>query len=157
MSNLEQINSRLAMQSAALATMDACPAWDAAVSRWLRWCVLAAADGEYGALSKANEESCRRRMCLEERYGKSWRDLPHLKATASAHFRTGEEADKRWTEDYCQPLWEAARALAVTPAPTVAAAVFKGMLIESDEVWNDIQFPDDPIAILHADFARVAP
>ena len=157
MSNLEQINSRLAMQSAALATMGACLVWDAAVSRWLRWSVLAAADLEYGAMSQADEESIRRRASLEERHGQGWRDLPHLKATVTTHLRAGEQASERWTDDYCRPQWEAAREVTTTPAPTVAAAVFKAMLIESDEVWCDGNFNGDAMAILHADFARVAP
>lgn len=157
MANLEQINSRLAMQSAAFATMGACPVWDAALSRWLRWTVLASADLEFGAMAKADNDAALRSIRMDERHGKGWRNLPHLRPEIDAHMRECEKASDLWTSSYCQLQWEAARALAMTPAPTMAAAVFKAMLIESDEVDNDQAFTADPMALLHADFDRVAP
>lgn len=137
MADIKQITERTTYYQAALSTMGTDDAWDAAMAEYLRCEALSFADLEYGELAKS------------EKFANRWAD--HEKQADTL------QASNRWTKDYCEPLWEAAAKLVETPAPTLAAALFKSVLIERDEVWENSAFKGDAMAIVQADFARVAP
>lgn len=155
MADREHMTHRLAMHAAALASLGACPVWDAAVHAYLAADALQHADLEYGDSGRTQERHFRERLALESKYGPAWRKHPEAEAERKRIFREGEESTDRWTERYCQPLWAAARSVASTPAPSMAAASFKAALIEAEEVWNDRDFNKDPMQILQADFDRL--
>lgn len=67
-----------------------------------------------------------------------------------------DKADNVWSDRYCEPVWQAERDLAMTPAPSIAAAIFKATMIEIEEVTYDTRFDADAMDVLHADFARLA-
>lgn len=134
MSDLAQTNARAVEINLALSTMGACPKWDAAVTAYLAADALVHAEGEYGALAKASEALFRKEI-----------GRPAMDA-----------AERHWTDTYCRPAWQAARTLSTTPAPSLSAALFKSLIIEKAEVWNDADMTEDCMSILRADFARVA-
>lgn len=134
MSDLAQTTARAAEISLALSTMGTCPKWDAALATYLAAEALVHAEGEYGSLAKATEALYRKEID-----------------------RSGMDAAERlWTDTYCRPAWKAARILSTTPAPSLSAALFKSLMVEKAEVWNDADMTEDCMAILRADFARHA-
>ena len=147
---------RFAFTSQALSTLGTDPAWDAALSRYLRLESLTHADAEFGAYAKANEADDLARLALEEKYGKAFRSNPEAAEKWGALHERMNAAERTQLETYVKPMWEAGRRLALTPAPTLAAAVFKGNFIHREEIWNDNQFEADAMAIVTADFARLA-
>ncbi|WP_066561006.1 hypothetical protein [Croceicoccus bisphenolivorans] len=155
MADIDTIAKRVALHGAALATLGTDPAWDKALRAYLRADALQQADLEFGETAKGQERRKLECIMLADRYGPEWRKHPGAEAERRRIFEEGEESDKRWTERFCKPYWRASRELALTPAPTIAAAMFKATMIESDEVWNDCDFPADCMEILQSDFARL--
>jgi hypothetical protein len=143
----------LAFTSAAIATMGACPTWDAAMAKYLAALTLCEAEIQYGGYGKATEELSLQRLSLETQHGKSWLSLP--KAIRAENDAAEEAGSVAWTENFAEPQWNAATALVGTPAPTLAAAVFKHTLIRREETpqWTDLPF--DCMDVMAADFARL--
>lgn len=140
--------------SAAIATMGACPVWDAAMSTYLAKLTLAEADMRYGAYATVEEEVYSARHSLATQHGKPFYELP--KEITTPNEAAEKKAYEAWTANFVQPQWDAATALVGTPAPTLAAAVFKHKLIEREETpqWADLPF--DCMDVLTADFSRIA-
>jgi hypothetical protein len=144
----------LAFTNAAIATMGACPVWDAAMSKYLAALTLCEADMQYGTYGKLHDEYSLDRLSLESQHGKQWVHLPeNITGALDGVERTASLA---WSENFAEPQWNAATALVGTPAPTLAAAVFKHSLIQREETpqWADLPF--DCMEVLAADFARLA-
>jgi len=143
----------LAFTAAAISTMGACAMWDAAMAKYLAALTLCEAEARYGGYGKSSEELSLQRLSLKEQHGKRWEELPE--AVRADNGAAEEAAALAWTNDFAQPQWDAATALVGTPAPTLAAAVFKHTLIRREETpqWTDLPF--DCMAVLSADFARI--
>lgn len=156
MASIDTITRRLATHQAALATAGIDPAWDCALQAYLRADALQHADLQFGARSEASETLMRRRWSLEGKYGKAWHQHPDAQADRNEIFALDQAADKQWTRAFCAPFWRASRELALTPAPTMAAALFKAAIMEADELSNDTDFPADCMEVLQADFRRLA-
>jgi len=143
----------LAFTSAAIATMGACPVWDAAMTKYLAAMTLCQAEVQYGATGKAEDADSLERLSIKEQHGKKWTALPD---EITAPFQEAEDArSEAWTANFAQPQWDAATALVGTPAPTLAAAVFKDALIQREETPQWPNLPFDCMEVLAADFARL--
>ena len=152
----EQMAFKLALTSQAASTMGFDPKWDAAVANFLRTFSLWQADEEYGAKAKVDEAWQASHILLESRFGKGWKHHPDAAAEieqADAAYQAGEDAHH---EAFVAPYWKALRDLAGTPAPSIAAATFKQLLIQSEEVWNDSAMEVDCMQIVVEDFTRLA-
>lgn len=131
MSNIAQQAHRAANLQLALSTMGHGAAWDAAVINYLATEALVHSDAEFGALAAATEARVSEQI-----------DSAALRRAETAH------------TELCEPFWAAARALAATPAPTFAAAMFKAHAIDVAEVWNDNDGATDYMALVQAELAR---
>ena len=147
---------KLAVTQQALATMGADTDWDARITAYLRTYHLMEADEEFGVGGRANEAALAKRIELEGRYGKGYRQHPAAQAEYEALKAMEQTAEDERHRDFVAPHWAALRELAVTPAPTLAAACFKQFLIQSDEIWNDGALGADCMQIVIDDFARLA-
>lgn len=156
MANIDSITQCATLHSAALATLGSDPTWDKALKAYLRADALQRADSEFGALDKASAAFRRSRWALEDMYGPNWSGVPKATAEHQPAFAAMQAAEDRWAQTFCQVLWRTSRELALTPAPTIAAAMFKATLIEIEDLSNDCDFPADPMEVLQADFARLA-
>lgn len=140
-----------------LATMGVCPAWDSAMHNLIAADVLSRAHEQFGPLELARNARERDVMLMEQRLGKYWREHPEGKPVWDRLCELGTEDDRQMTERFYNALWDAQRQLALTPAPTLAAALYKAVVIEMHDVWNDAHLDADCIELLAADLARVAP
>ncbi|RIV83373.1 hypothetical protein [Aurantiacibacter zhengii] len=132
--------------------------WDKRLADYLRLQALSRAWEEYGAPAKLREASDRIELDLEFKFGRNWRKDAPPKALAeweTAIDRVVRE-EEQTTERFYRPLWKAQVALANTPAPDLAAALFKVEMIERDEVWNDRDLSGDAFEIVAQDMARLA-
>ena len=132
--------------------------WDKRLATFLRLQALSHAWEEYGEPMKLREVTDRIELDLEFRFGRNWRkDAP---PEALAEWRTATDRvvreEEQTTERFYRPLWTAQVALASTPAPDLAAALFKIELIEREEVWNDGDLKNDAFEIVAADIERLA-
>lgn len=155
MATIDQIAGRCAYTAAALATLGADPAWDERLTTYLRADALQQAHSSFGPLARANEEHNLECIKMEADYGLRWKSHPAANGTARSA-AAAQAAEAEWTEQYCEPYWQAARDLAMAPAPTLAAALFKVRLIEWDELDNDGPMPRDCFVIVAEDMARLA-
>ncbi|RVQ65726.1 hypothetical protein EKN06_12385 [Croceicoccus ponticola] len=156
MATIDIISRRLTTHQAALATTGVDPTWDKALHAYLRADVLQQADLEIGAYAGANEVLLRRRWALETKYGKGWRQHPAAGNECHELDAMSKVMDDAWVRDFCAPFWRVSRELALTPSPTMAAAIFKASMIEADDLANDSEFPANAMEVLQADFARLA-
>lgn len=129
--------------------------WDRCMADYLRCDLLVRADSEYGpfAAAMAAHTACARQLKAD--YGPAFRDQPEAIAKfreSLAKVREAEEAQLALLE----PLWMAHRALLNTPAPDIAAAMFKHELIVREDINCDGELDRDPFDILAADIARLA-
>lgn len=139
-----------------LATMGVDPQWDRAVHNLVSADVLARAHEHFGPLELKRNEGQLQAMEAEHRLGKNWREHPEGKPFWETLCDEGTVNDQQMTELYYNALWEAQRQLALTPAPTLAAALFKAAVIEMNDVWNDSQIDADCIELIEADLARLS-
>lgn len=154
MADLEILTHRTTTYAAALATMGVCPIWDAALSRFLAAHALAMADSGFGVVAEATREFDRERMRLEYQFGTDLAKDVRAKQARDANFDKMQEAENVYSETYCKPLWAAETALARTPAPSLAAALYKATMIEAQDVWFDVEDPAELVGIVAADLAR---
>lgn len=143
-----------AINTAALATMGTDSTWDARLTEYLRRRALQQAVCDFGFLSKANEEHSYQIYRVEAAFGSGWRDDPRAEALTEPTSKAADAAQKRWDAEYCEPFWQAGRDLVLTPAPSLAAALFKFQIIRDDEVWNDSRMERDCVEIIAEDMAR---
>lgn len=155
MANIANSAQSCAFQTLALSTMGVDSIWDTRLTAYLAAMALQQADCEYGDYDKAHEEAARADFSASANFGPDWRRNPRALATVEQARKSAAEASDRWVERYCEPFWQAGRDLAMTPAPTIAAAMFKAELIKIDEIWNDSQTDRDCVEIIAEDMARL--
>ena len=150
------IIQRAAFLAQATATMGIDPKWDAAVVNYVSWNVRANAQEEFGrsALQGADDE--RMKLDMEKRLGKEWRKHPEGQPIWDRMVAEGGAHDRMMIEKFYEPLWIATRELAAVPAPSFGAAIFKALLIEQEDLYNDGAFKLDCIELIDADLARFA-
>lgn len=129
--------------------------WDRRMADYLRADLMVRADAEYGPFSEtmAAHHACARNLKAE--YGPFFRDQPD----ALAKFRDSLSQVRAAEEEQLallQPLWSAQRALLCTPAPDLAAAIFKHELVAREDLKCDGELERDPFDIIAADVARLA-
>ncbi|WP_428331938.1 hypothetical protein [Novosphingobium sp.] len=152
MTSPKDIAIRSVFVTQALGTMGVDPAWDAGLTAYL---------------------TCHARMVAQEEFGKSWYLNQNMNQIGLVKFgaaylkerhddselnaaRASYEAEQeRINEAYYEPLWDASRKLALIPAPTIAAAIFKVMLIDLEELGNDSAMTVDCAEVVERDFARL--
>lgn len=137
------------------ATVTPCPAWNAKMAVYLRADALIRAYEEFGDGMRATEKWDRQDMRLEGQFGPNFRNIPEARAILQTRASEVDEHQDRTTDRFYRPLWAAQRELALTPAPTIAAAMFKVDLIDAAEVWNDTDMDRDCFEIVAEDFARL--
>lgn len=156
MGMIDNIAGRCAYAAAAIATLGADPEWDERLTAYLRLDGLQYAHVEFGPLARANEANSLVCMDLQGKYGPRWKSNPEAIVLAEPSIEAAQTAEAVWTAEYCEPYWQAARDLVLTPAPTLLAALFKIRLIEWDELDNDGILNRDCFEIVVADMARLA-
>lgn len=156
MSKSNDIEKRGAFLAQALATMGDARDWDIAVTNWVACYVRSVAQEEFGRYAKAHEMLEQFERNMGSQHAGQWAIVRKSNAEWQALKASHDAEQSRLVERYYGPLWQAGRELALVPAPTLSAAVFKALLIEREEIWNDSGFGADSIEIIEADFARVA-
>lgn len=147
---------RAAMTTRALSTLGACPQWDRAVCEFLRLQALSHSNDEFGPFADANEAFDWVRLNVESKYGRSWREVPQAAEEMKAAHAAIRQAEEQQADEYLRPLWAAHRALALTPAPTFNAALFKSELMAWEEIWNDNRLERNGFEIVVEELARFA-
>lgn len=150
------ITMRAAYTAQAFATMGACPIWDAALADYLRKEALDFSDYEFGRYAAAREESGWAACRLERKFGKAWKKNEEAQREwepIDAKFRKDEEA---YFDTFSDPLAVAAQALVDTPAPTLAATLFKVQVISRQELNVDIDIGVACMDTVAGDMARSA-
>lgn len=145
----------LAFTSAAIATLGACRTWDAALTRYMSAMTLCEADSRYGAYGRAEDAAAEVRAGIIQRFGDDYRNAPEAQPEWQAMFSQLDAATTAWSARFCAEQDAAALALAQTPAPTLAAATFKHMLIMREELQQSEAFPARCMDTLTNDFARL--
>lgn len=157
MTDITNATLRAAMTTRALSTLGACsPEWDNAVREVLRRQALYLSDVEFGPSSEAAEAFDRARFEIEAKHGRNWRDNPDAVEAMQTARAALNEAEEAATEQLLRPLWAAQRALALTPAPNLNAALFKSEIMAWEEIWNDNQLGRDGFEIVAEELARFA-
>ncbi|HQS71101.1 MAG: hypothetical protein B7Y36_11145 [Novosphingobium sp. 28-62-57] len=147
---------RLALHAAALATLGTCPTWDKAVTEYLARAALATADEAFGTSWQKRYDLEMAEHALASEHGKHWRDRPDLAPRARELARADDAIADERAAVFQNPTEEAAHELVRIPAPTIAAALLKVELIDRHQLWDDVRFETDGLAIVHADIARIS-
>jgi len=145
-----------AFQTLALSTLGADPVWDARLTEYLSALTLVEADSDFGLLARTGEANTLKVMEAEHAFGPNWRSIPKALVLIEPSRKAAQDAESLWSDKYCEPFWQAGRALALTPAPTIAAALLKTQVIKRDELDNDSKMTRDPFEIVAEDMARLA-
>lgn len=138
-----------------LATKGIDATWDKAVDAYLTTRALMQIDELCGPHLKFVSAMRERVDNLIHTYGKGWKLLPAMRATRDEISAAQAAEEERLVCEIYTPFWQAQRTLAVTPPPTLGAALWKAATIEIDETWNDATIPRDCAEILTEDFARL--
>jgi len=150
------MTARLTFKQAGLATMGLDAAWDRAVQRYLRCETLYYASEAFGAMAKDQERHTLEKIAIEAEFGRDWKAKPEAVQRHDASLTKLRRAEDQQVREFAQPYWRAAGELALTPAQSLAAAMFKAAVMEQDEVDNNRDFPGECMEILQADFARLS-
>lgn len=129
--------------------------WDSRFADWLALDALARADIDFGPYAEAcrhNDDTKRR---LEHDHGLNFKACPKASAEWEVEWRKMLAAEDDRQDRYLAPMWRAARALALTPAPNLAAALYKVEVIKREELDNNGGFEVDPFQIVRDDIARL--
>ena len=130
--------------------------WDRRFADYLRWDGLQRADIGLGRYAAAQEVLARTEARLKSEYGKGYQSVPKGNAEWEAAWDAVTAAEGERLERYLLPLWEAARKLAVTPAPNLACALFKIELAKREELHLDSEMPGDIMSLITADMAHLS-
>lgn len=137
-----------------VATPDA--RWNAAAATYLLRDGLALADRTFGDYAKASVAFDHAKAEIEAKFGKNFRAVAGGSEAFDPVWDQMQAAGDTQYQDFLAPLWAAARELALTPAPTLAAALFKVEVIRHEELDNDIYMTRDPMQLVAEDMARLA-
>ena len=138
------------------ATFTPCPDWNAKMKAYLHIDALARAYAEFGEGARLSDKWGWQDIRLQEQFGPNFRNIPEARAILSGRNEEVRDHEERTTERFFRPLWAAQRELALTPAPTIAAALFKADMIEASELSNDSLMERDCFEIVAEDFARLS-
>lgn len=150
------MTARLTFKQAGLATLGLDAAWDRAVQRYLRCETLYYAADAFGPLAKEQERHTLEVMDIEGKYGRGWKAQPEAARRHDISFKGLIKAEEDHVRQFAEPYWRAANELALTPAPSLAAAMFKAAVMEHDEIDTSRDFPAKCMEVLQADFARLS-
>lgn len=139
-----------------IATMGVDPKWDAAVTNYITWETRSRVQEEFGPIARRREDDNSLSRDLERKLGKGWRDHPEGRAHVERIYKAGLKDERELLKRFYEPFWEAQRHLVTTPAPSLAAAAFKMLVIQTEDVWLDGTFEGDCVEIIDADLARFA-
>ena len=129
------MTARLTFKQAGLATLGLDAAWDRAVQRYLR---------------------CETLYYAADAFGRGWKAQPEAARRHDISFKGLIKAEEDHVRQFAEPYWRAANELALTPAPSLAAAMFKAAVMEHDEIDTSRDFPAKCMEVLQADFARLS-
>ena len=156
MANIDIITLRSAVTTQALATMGSDPEWDRKLAAYLRAEALQQSDYEFGAYAVAQNEVGLDEIRIEAQHGRGWHARPEHAPVYRSQRERLEAASDEWQRCYADPHDTTARELAMTPAPTLAAALFKQLVIFREDLGNDNRMPRDAMEIVAEDMARLA-
>jgi hypothetical protein len=151
MADIHYIHRRQFLTTLAVQSLGSCPRWDAALTAYLRAQELQWGFAEWGPMGQTNNDA----EMAKIGYGPGWQQDPVATAKIDPLVRSHQAEHDRWEADYLSAVYEASSIIATTPAPNVAAAVFKAQLIEIEEIWNAKDFHHDCMKIIADDFARL--
>lgn len=149
------MTARLTFKKAGLDTMGLDAAWDRALQRYLRCETLYYGAGAFGPLAKEQERHTLEKIAIEEKFGRGWKAQSEAAKRHEVSFAGLIKAEEDHVRQFAEPYWRAANELALTPAPSLAAAMFKAAVMEHDEIDTNRDFPGECMEILQADFARL--
>lgn len=155
MADTDHITLRSVFATQALATMGVDPEWDRKLSAYLRLDTLQHADAEFGANAAANERFTLDGMLLESKYGENYRVRPECRQIVHEGDEVYNAAEKAWQTKFLEPFWQATHELALTPAPTLAAALLKVAMIDREDLGR-VNMPRDLMEVVTEDMNRVA-
>lgn len=155
-SDIDWRTHRATYHAAALAALGGSPEWDVALRAYIHRRVLANADMEFGASYRSEDSRMRIRWDLEARFGKGYRQHPDAADEVAELDAFVDQDDAATYENFSRPLFHAAHQLALTPAPSLEAACFKQLMMETEEIYCDGDMPRDCMEIVEEDFARLA-
>ncbi|MGZ5782839.1 MAG: hypothetical protein ACXWI3_05680 [Croceibacterium sp.] len=130
--------------------------WDNRLAGYLRLEALAYADIQFGAYREFDDADAMERILLEEKYGRNWRNHPEAAVRVEALSAAMIAAERKREVGFLEPHWSAARSLAVTPAPSLAAALLKVELIDFEDLGRDGLMPRDAWEVVAEDMDRFA-
>lgn len=131
------------------------PEWNSTFALWLRRQALSHAHEKFGPMSVAVADSREVEYMLEQKYGRAWRSIPEAMEAYRPVSDRESAQDEIIARDFCAPQTDAAIALALHPAPNLAAALFKIEMIKIEELYNYTPMPRDPWEIVTEDMARL--
>lgn len=146
--------ARYAHLDTVISTPDA--RWNAAAASYFLRDGLALADRTFGEYAKATVAFDHAKADIEATYGRDYRASDEGSNAFEPIWETMKAAVEAQYQNYLAPLWQAARDLALTPAPTLPAALFKVEVIRHEELDNDIYMTRDPMEVIAEDMARLA-
>lgn len=154
MSAADDVALHDALIAQGLATMGASPAWDRVTATLLVWMARTRTDEKFGANHRSEQTFKTARAALKAEYGSEWRTNAAARRKFDVANIIKNGAFDAHTARFYQPLWAAQRALVETPAPSLAAALFKARIAEDGEVWNDVNFHGDCAAVVDTELAK---
>lgn len=115
-----------------------CPDWNRAFTAYVAAVALNSADFAFGALSIASDRWTLAKAKMEREHGirpKHGYKHGNVEAAYKAATEELQYAEESYSANFGEPLWDAAEKLALTPAPTLQAALFKIEVIKRDELY----------------------
>jgi len=148
--------ARAQFHAQGLATLGLDMAWDDAVTAYIAADVRTEAHAEFTPLALAKETADLDRIRAGSEYGEGWRNTDGGRTIARRYDEAIDALEAAMLEGFYRPLWAAQRALALTPAPSLAATAWKAAAISLHESWNDPTLEVNLAEAIDADLARVA-
>lgn len=155
MSVQETLAQRSSYVAQALATMGVDPEWDKRLTAYLTAECLAFSDLEFGVAAEGFEKFQRSKMHIESEFGKNFAQNPHAKALFSEAMREVSTVEDARIQQYLTPYWATAKDLMHTPAPTLAAALFKSNMIFKEDLFCEAGIGPLAMGVLASDFHRL--
>jgi hypothetical protein len=129
--------------------------WDTRFAEWLTADGLARSDYQFGAYFKASANYDETQARLKSEHGLDYRACEKGKKDADIAWEKMNKAEDERASRYLSPMWEAAQQLAMTPAPNLAAALFKIEVVKREDLHMDRTMTVDPFTLVSADMARL--
>lgn len=132
-------------------------AWNFAIRQFIAADLRARAQDEFGPHELARQDRDAVECLLKVKHGTKWAETAEGKLITDRHRAAMNASDQFLSEHFYEPHHIACRLVAMTPAPTLAAAIVKAAIVEIHETWHDPEMTGDTLAILDADIERFAP